>query len=544
MLSGNQFWEDNFTSDMVCCNYKGRKVYTYADVPQNLYADLYHTESKYPQKIAIIGDDHASYTYSQFLDMVKKFSQFLYFEEKIRKGDMVALIMRNTIEFCVSVYALAKLGALVVPVNTKFKPTEWKKLLDDLPIKLFIVGDQYAEAAKILSDHEKGSSFVAAKRNDGFISMLKNKEYEGDPHENTVWEDDFVIMHTSGTSGRSKGVVLSNFNLVNAIKSYEKILGVTNEDKTIIATPIYHITGFVALMMVFIHCGGTICLHAAFQPERVLQCVIDHGITLIHASPTVFILLLEKKEQFPYVPSLRLFACGSANMPPKVIRELHEWIPGMEFRTVYGLTESSSAGTGFPVDAALSSKIGASGLPMPGMKLKLVDEEGNETPKGQAGELCMLSSVILDRYYNLKTETLNEDGWFRTGDIARFDEDGYVYIVDRKKDMINRGGEKVWSNEVENEICLISGVVEAAVIGVPDEKYGEAVMAVIRTKDNIFIAKQEVRRWLESRIAKFKIPKYIVFVDRMLKTHGNKIDKERIRAQYTDKEMLKKFEKE
>ncbi|MFP3154845.1 acyl--CoA ligase [Lachnospiraceae bacterium ZAX-1] len=543
MLSGDQFWGDRFTSEMVQCNYKGRKVDTYADVPQNIYADLYFTASKYPQKIAIVGDDDASYTYSQFLDMVKKFSQYLYYEKEIRKGDMVALIMRNTIEFCVSVYALAKLAAIVAPVSTKYKPAEWKKLLGHLPIKLFIVGDQYEKDAKILGGSEKGRSFVAAKTNDGFITMLQEKEYEGDPYENAVWEDAFVLMYTSGTSGRSKGAVLSNFNLVNAIKGYENILKVTENDKTIIATPIYHITGLVALMMLFVHCGGTVYLHAAFKPERVLQCVIDHKVTLIHASPTVFIMLLEKQRQFPNVPSLRLFACGSANMPPKAIRELHEWMPGMEFRTVYGLTESSSAGTGFPMDAALSNKIGSSGLPLPGIKLKLIGDDAQEVPKGEIGELCMFSSVILDQYYNLKTKTLSDDGWFRTGDIARFDEDGYVYIVDRKKDMINRGGEKVWSSEVENEICYIPNIIEAAVVGVPDDKYGEAVLALIRTKDNMPITGKEVRQRLGAYMAKFKIPKYIAFVDEIPKTAGNKVNKGKIREQYADKEILKEFEK-
>lgn len=531
MLSGNQLWDSEITLEMVRCNYKGRKVYTYAYAPQNIYADLFGTAGRLGEKTAIVGDNGISYSYNSFLDMVKQFSQYLYYDQRVRKGDHVALILRNTIEFCVALYALAKLGAVVIPVSTKFKPIEWKKLLSGLPVKLILTESLYEESARAICE-EDGPVVVSCKENDGFESVCMGREYEDDPYANSAWEDDFIIMHTSGTTGKSKGVVLTNFNIANAIVSYEKVLGVKEEDSTLIATPIYHVTGLIALLMLFIHCGGKVYLHSAFDAERVLESVKQEGITLLHASPTVFIMLLEQRKKQPKLPSLRIFACGSANMPPRIIRELNEWLPDMEFRTVYGLTESSSAGTAFPDDAAKSEKIGSSGIPVPGIDIKLLDSEGGEAAKGDAGELCMFGSVVLDRYYELEVDTLSRDGWFKTGDIARIDDDGYVYIIDRKKDMINRGGEKVWCNEVENAITRMPQVKEAAVIGVPDSRYGEAVMAVVELKDGSQLDITDLKEYLKPLLAKYKIPEYLEFVKAIPRTAGNKVDKKALRNKY------------
>lgn len=543
MLNGNEYWGGDVTAEMVLCNYKGRKVYTYAYAPQNLYTDLHHTATKYPERTAIVGDDGREMTYAQFLYEVKRFSQYLYYEQHVKKGDMVALMLRNTPEFCVAVYALSKLSAVIVPISTKYTVCEWKNLLGKLPVRLALVEKEYETAVPELKRSKEGLAVLLSDRKHGFSELLKDKVYEGDPYGNAVWEDDLILMYTSGTTGESKGVVLSNFNVANAIAVYQRILRVTCEDKTVIATPIYHITGLVALLGLFVHCGGTVYLHLTYRPERVLECARENGLTLLHASPTVFLMLLEQRERFPSIPSLRTFACGSANIPPEVIRALHDWLPDMDFRTVYGLTESSSAGTSFPDDAAQSEKIGSSGLPVPGTRMKLLDDEGREVETGE-GELAIFGNVILDRYYNLDTDALGADGWFRTGDIARFDEDGYVYIVDRKKDMINRGGEKVWSSEVENLVYQIPQVAEAAVIGVPDKKYGEAVMAVIRIRDGEILVKEEVIGFLKGKLAKFKIPKYIVFTKTLPQTGNGKLNKREMRRLYGDEKWLARFEKQ
>lgn len=529
MIDGHKYWSEEITSRMVMCNYKNRRVYTYPNAPQNLYADLCDSAEKYPDNVAVVTDSGKKYTYREFLECVNKTAQFLHSREKVRKNDMVALMLYNTAEFCIAVYAVAKLGAVVVPINTKCRPKEWKGLLQKLPVRTALFDERLEQYREEAERDNPGVKFISVK-DDAFAEYYIEDTGE-EVYQESFWEDDVIIMFTSGTTGASKGVVLSNFNVGNAIASYEACLGITSADKTVIATPIYHITGLIALLGLFIHCGGTVYLHLQYRPERVLECCVKEHITLVHAAPTVFLMLLEKRKDYPKVPSVKQFACGSANMPPEAIRELKEWMPQMAFRTVYGLTESSSPATIFPEDAAGSKKIGSSGRPIPGLQMKLIDTDGKEVPEGESGELAIYGNVILDRYYDLKTEALTEDGWFRSGDIARFDSDGFVYIIDRKKDMINRGGEKIWSNEVENVLYDMEGVLEAAVIAIPDSKYGEVPMAVVR-RENEKITEAGIKAWVKKRMAKFKVPEYVVFVDELPKTHNGKISKRTLREQY------------
>ena len=535
MLNGNQYWDKKIVSQMVLCNYKGRSVYTYADARQNLYSDLYMSAQRAPDKPAIVTEDGTVTTYGEFLKYVQRFSQYLHYEKKVKKGDLVASLLFNTLEFCVAFYAVAKLGGVFIPISTKCKIDEWNSMLKRLPIRLVLLEHLIKEHAECIAEQNPGLDIVISHQKGGFAPLYEGREYPEDPYFETCWEDDVIIMFTSGTTAKSKAVVLSNFNVANSVMTYEKILGITPEDKTIIATPIYHVTGLIALLGLFVHCGGTIYLQSSFKPERVLECAVKNDVTLIHASPTVFIMLLEKRKEFPGVPSLKTFACGSANIPPEVISELGAWLPNISFRTIYGLTESSSPATIFPTDAAKSEKIGSSGWPIPGMCAKIVDEKGQELPPGEAGELLLLGSVILDRYYN-SNDALSPDGWFNTGDIAKYDKDGYIYIVDRKKDMINRGGEKIWSNEVENTIARMPGIAEVAVFGIPHRKYGEIPMAIVREKAKGSVDPQKVREYVLQNIAKFKAPEHVVLVDEIPKTDNGKIDKKRLRLMYLDYE--------
>ena len=434
MLDGNKYWSKDILSSMVLCNYKGRKVYTYVNAPKNLYADLRATVDRVPDKVAIVTDGGKKYTYKDFLGCVDKTAVFLKNEKKIEPGEMVAVMLYNTVEFCISVYAIAELGAVVVPMNTKCKPDEWKSLFEQLQIRLALFDERLEQYRETAEANNPEIEFLKVK-DDAFESYWHGENDVAKVYNETSWEDDIILMFTSGTTAKSKGVVLTNFNVGNSIVSYEKILGITQDDKTIIPTPIYHITGLIALLGLFIHCGGTIYLHLQYRPERVIECCVKENITLIHASPTVFVMMLDVKDKFPSVPSIKQFACGSSNMPPETIKDLKKWMPQMSFRTIYGLTESSSPATIFPGDAATSDKIGSSGKPIPGLVMKLIDDNGAEVKEGESGELAIYGNVILDRYYNVKNDALSDDGWFKSGDIAKFDKDGFVYIVDRKKDM-------------------------------------------------------------------------------------------------------------
>lgn len=211
---------------------------------------------------------------------------------------------------------------------------------------------------------------------------------------------------------------------------------------------------------------------------------------------------------------------------------LHNWLPNCEFRTIYGLTETTSPATVFPIDANESPYIGSSGIPIPGLSFKILDNEGKEVPPGTEGTVWVKGSNITECYYKMETEAI-QDHWLDTGDIGYFNESGYIYIVDRRKDMINRGGEKICSFDVENEILNITGVEDAAVVGIPDELYGEVPVAVVKLGKDSLLTEVEIRKILKNKIAGFKIPQKIIKVDSIPVTENMKTDKKYIRQLFS-----------
>ena len=316
---------------------------------------------------------------------------------------------------------------------------------------------------------------------------------------------------------------------MNSVEAYAATLRLTQLDSSVIATPMYHVTGMICILSVMLAVGGTVYLMKKVDADRILTCFLENNITFYHASPTVFTILLEKRSSYPLIPSVKSFACGSGNMAPENIRKLKEWMPQAEFHTVYGMTETSGAGTIFPGGAADSPWIGASGIPMPDLRIKIADDDGTELMENQIGEICLKGSFVVEEYYKQKVDSITEDGWLRTGDLGYYNQAGYLYIVDRKKDMINRGGEKVCSFDIENTIHTLPGVVEAVVVGVPDSKYMEVPAAVIKLEKGTNVRAEDIKEMLKTRVARFKIPEYIVFVEDIPKTHNGKIDKRMIK---------------
>lgn len=553
MLDGLKLWEENTGKKLQKVKYKGKEMYAYRNLPASMYEDLVCSAGKYAYRTAVVTDEGVEYTYGEFLKAVDMTAAYLKNDKKVCRGDKVVLMLFNTVEFCVLVYAVSKIGGIIVPVSTKLKPYEWKTLLKKIEFKLIFLDkrlEKYKEdiknscaGAEVLGDvtlaELAGNADVGrclreetdnADARQCVCEKTGNTDTRRCVREEIGWEDNAVLMFTSGTTAESKGVVLSNFNVLNAIFSYEDILALTEEDKTVIATPIYHIIGVVSLLGVFIHCGGTVYLHMSFNAGRVLETVRDKGITFLHSTPTVFVMLLEKQNEYQKLPSLRVCLCGSANTPPEMAVRLHRWLPEMEFCPVYGMTESSSVGAVFSRGPAGKKKAGSSGRPVPGMYMKTVTDEGEECPEGEPGELMLRGCFMMDNYLGEEDPLPGGEKWFRTGDIAALDKDGYVYIVDRKKDMISRGGEKIWSNEVENVLYRMEQVQTAALIGVPDGKYGEVAVAVIKAKGSL--SEENVKDWVGRHLAKYKVPAKVIFTEEFPRTMSGKISKKRLREQY------------
>lgn len=238
---------------------------------------------------------------------------------------------------------------------------------------------------------------------------------------------------------------------------------------------------------------------------------------------------LAKRASVP-VPSLRMMLCGSSYMPVEKLKQLHKWLPTTEIRTVFGMTETASPGTLFPTDTALSIYPSSSGRPVPGLELKILDDDGHEVETGTVGTVYIRGANVVEYYYKMESPLFTEDGWLDTGDMGYQNEDAFVFFVDRKKDMVNRGGEKIWCTDVEDELIAFKGVKDAAVVGIPNEKYGEVAAAVVVLEKGAQLTEEQIKEEMLKEMARFKVPERILFLDAIPKTPGLKTDKKYIRT--------------
>lgn len=530
MIVGRDLWNAEITGDMVTSTVNGRRVDVFPDAPRSLYQSLLATTQRCGAAIGIVDDGGHPWTYEELLGEVERLAAYLSDEYSVGHGDRVGVLLDTSVEFCIATYALNQLGAIIVPLPTKYRPSEIGALVNRSQLRIALADDAYVHS---LDDFSNSGGIVvqahATPAGHGFTHLplpeSGTRLCSGGP------EDDAMLMYTSGTTTLSKGVLLTNANVAHTVIAYQRILEITEEDSTIIPVPIYHVTGLVALMCLFVHSGARIHLHNRFDANRVLEDVRTHSITLIHASPTVFEMLLGEAANFPDLPSLRVFACGAAHMPVIRIDALHRWLPRMSFRTIYGLTETTSPGSIMDSDAATSQDVGSSGRLIPGVNASILRKNGDEAEFEERGEICLYGSNILRRYDHIEESGLSEDGWLCTGDVGYLNKDGYLFVVDRIKDMINRGGEKIWCIDVEEELRRIPGVSDAAVVGIPDAKYGEVPSAIVVVDPGFDMTGDLIRARLRTRLASYQVPVAVSFVNRIPLTLGTKVDKRTIRAE-------------
>ena len=535
MYKGEDLWKKPEIQVVKKTLSNGKVITTYPDLPKNIYSSFRATAERHMEKVAVVDDEGRQYSYKKMMEMTDDFSSWLIHEFGVTRRKHVALMLYNSIEFCTTFLSLNRIGAVVVPLPTKFKMEEVHALVEKSDVEFIICDEKFEDYFEKYQQNLNICVVPDGKEKYGLETFTSTKDLSAieEIEEKATDVDLALMLFTSGTTSMSKGVTIRNYNIMHAVESYHKVLGITEEDKAIIPVPIYLVTGLVAVFGLMIHIGGTVCLNRFFDAKRVLEDINKYGITFFHASPTVFTLILKERKHYPELPMLRMFACGSCNMPPEKIKMLHEWLPKSEFRTIYGLTETTSPGTVFPTDASSCPYIGSSGIPIPGSAYKIVDEEGNEVKDGEQGEILVKGSNITENYYKSKRVAL-EDEWLHTGDIGWFNTEGYLYIADRKKDMINRGGEKICSYDVENKLLEMNGVEDAAVVGIPDELYGEVPAALIKLKKGTVIEEAEIKAFLKSQMASYKVPQKILFTENIPLTENMKINKRKVRKMFSE----------
>jgi acyl-CoA synthetase (AMP-forming)/AMP-acid ligase II len=455
----------------------------------------------------------------------------------LKKGDRIAWLGKNSLLYFTLFYGAARAGIVIVPVGWRLAPAEWAFIINDTQAKLLFTGPGFDGAGIALRDQLPGIARVYNTAET--LDMISHAPRIDFPPAGI---DDAVLqLYTSGTTGNPKGAVLSNRNLFGLRKASEADpmpYTLWQEDEVVlIAMPCAHIGGTgIGIMALASGLSGHIL--PEFTPDGVFDAFEHQGITRLFIVPAALLMLLNHPRcaQVDF-SRLRYILYGAAPMPLELLRQCIAMF-GAEFIQVYGMTETTGTITVLPPedhDPQGNERMRSAGKALPGVELKIVDEQGNSVPPFAVGELWTRSSSNMIGYWHLPSATADTsvaEGWLKTGDAAYLDEDGYLYIHDRIKDMIITGGENVYPAEVESAIYGHPDVLEVAVIGVPDDKWGEAVKAVVAPKPGATIDPESILSWSRERIAGFKVPKTVDIMAALPRNAAGKILRKDLRAPY------------
>ncbi len=522
----------------------------------------------FSQKRAIVcGGKH--WTYQEFGSRVHQLSRCLK-GFGLKKDDKVAILHPNCHTFLEAYYAIPQIGAISVPINTRLSPREIAFILQDSESKILIADSMFKSQLdpirkeirgikKILWTGEDQGTFsppdplpkASARGRDGrnrsidlnYEEALRREDSDALPVPPMNGEDIAQIYYTSGTTGRPKGVMLSHKNVtMHALGTIAEV-HLTDGDVWVHVAPLFHLADAWATWAVT-WVGGTHVLVREFDARVVLETIQREKVTLTNLIPTMLNLMVNHPDtgKFDY-SSLRVLLSGGAPIAPEVVRKIVETFK-CDYLQTYGMTETSPYLTlsvlkehlkKLPREEQLRFK-SKTGREFIGVELKVVSEQGKEVKKDEKeiGEIIVKGDTVTKGYWKLPEETKKsiKEGWLYTGDMAVIDEEGYVTIVDRKKDMILTGGENVYSTEVENVLYMVPAILECAVIGVPDQKWGEAVKAIVVLKPRQKATEQEIIQFCKERMAHYKAPKSIDFIEALPRTGSGKIHKKNLRDKY------------
>ncbi len=488
-----------------------------------------------PDRLALVDDaSGCRYTYRQLNERANRLASALRSRCGIAKGDRIAVLARNRIELLDLLFAAGKLGAILVPFNWRLVQRELSYLMRDCGARMLVTGPEYQVIATELC-RERAIDPPLVLSEAGQFGDFESLLATGSPEPVTVdvdLDDPHLILYTSGTTGRPKGAVLPHrvmvWNSLNTNVGWD----LHADDVSIIHTPLFHTGGINVLTLPIFHVGGTMVLMNDWEPQRCLELIQQEGVTVFFAVPVMFQAMLHAPNfAATDFSKVRFFISGGAPCPVPIIREYQQ--RGVPFRQGYGLTEVSvNCFTLNPEDA--ERKAGSVGRPNFHLDARLVGDDGQDVAPGEVGELWLRGPTVCNGYWNNPAATAASitDGWFHTGDLARIDEDGYYYIVERKKDMFISGGENVYPAEVENALYEHPSVAECAVIGVTDATWGEVGRALVQLRAESSVGEEELLAHCRERLARYKVPRSIVFVDELPHTSSGKIYKPELRERY------------
>lgn len=486
-----------------------------------------------PDKTAIHFGEKV-YSYDRFNREVNRLANGLI-DKGIKKGEKVALVMKNSDSFMNVFYAIMKVGAIAVPVNFRLTQVEVRYILDDSDASTVFFDEEYAAMInqategnnKLLLQISAGESVVK--------EQMKMKEIlsanVSDPSIVVDEWDDAEILYTSGTTGLPKGALFDHHRILHVAFATSIMMKIVPEDNLLHVAPLFHSAQLNLFMVTGTFLGSTQVIHQDFSPTQVLQSIEQHKISLFFAVPTMYNFLLQvpDKEKFD-LSSVKRCGYGAAPMPVALLEKSMTMFKSDQFFNMCGLTEAGPGGVFlWPEDH--KTKMGAGGRAMLNTEVRVVTAAGDDVLPGQVGEFLIRSEMVMKKYYKKPEETKKtlRNEWLYTGDLATMDEDGYITLVDRKKDMIISGGENIYSTEIEQVLYKHPKLLESAVIGLPNETWGEKVVAIVVPNKGEVFDPEEIKAFCREYLAKYKVPTEIIIEKEIPRNVSGKVLKYRIR---------------
>jgi long-chain acyl-CoA synthetase len=491
----------------------------------NLSLAFAESARSHQERPAIFWGDQV-FSYDTLLAQAHALSVHLGKELGVRPGDRVALWLKNCPEFVPTLYGVLGAGAVVVPINNFLKPDEVGYILKDCDANLIITDTAMAEGV------QKLSTTIPKLRGwnvEEFGRLNKGLAELAPPGDGVSEKDLAIIIYTSGTTGHPKGAMLSHGNLLSNVESCREVLEAVDIDRFVVLLPMFHsFMMTVGVLLPTIVGGSLVLVKSLHPPKNILQEIIQHRATILPAIPQFFRTLANAQvpKEFP----LRLCISGGAPLPGEILREFNEKMP-IPLIEGYGLSEASPVVSLNPINGP--RKAGSIGVPIPGVEVSVQDDEGRALQQGETGEICVRGGNVMQGYWNRPDETANalRGGWLLTGDIGHQDSEGYFYITDRKKDMLLVNGINVYPREIEEIIYQYPGIKEAAVVGVPDARRGEQPLAFVSLGEGKQVEEKALLHFVREKLADYKVPKHVVFMDALPRNATGKILKTALRQQ-------------
>ena len=505
----------------------------------NLAQVLSESFEKYSDKTAIVFEGQ-EYRFKELDEEIRRRAAWLK-GAGVRQGDRVALQLPKGMEFIFLHLAVLSLGAITLPLNDGYSPEEVGYFLSDSGSSTFITDIQgFSRNRGVVTGLRGMKTYLVdglSPDGPGPLSAELKKVGADDPRNYPAQDDDLaMICYTSGTTGKSKGAMITHRNLVTNMQALKKIWEWTDQDVLLHVLPLFHIHGLVVALHGGLHAGSTILMHEKFDARKAWETVAKERCTLLMAVPTIYHRLLSEWERVkPGLETMRVFISGSAPLSENLFHRF-EATTGFRILERYGMTEAGMI-TSNPYDPQ-GRKPKSVGYPLPGVRVRVVSEEGRDVKPGHIGEVWIQGDNVFRGYWQMpeKTRESFEGGWFKTGDVGYQDpgDDGRLYLVGRARELIITGGYNVYPKEVENTLEKHEAVHEAAVVGIPDDDYGERVAAVVVLKKDPCQAKpEEIIEFCKKHMASYKCPKQVFVVDQLPRNAMGKVQKDVLQANYS-----------